>query len=80
MEQKFTKFMANFCLCSIKKPLPKMEQKFTKFMANITFFLLGYILGFPAGLFLPGTSRDLPRMGQDLETLKVPWSRGPGTK
>ena len=33
----------------------------------------------------PGTSRDVPGMsrdmtGRDLETLKVPWSRGPGTK
>ena len=27
---------------------------------------------------IPGRSRDLT--GRDLETLKVPWSRGPGTK
>ena len=27
---------------------------------------------------VPGRSRDLT--GRDLETLKVPWSRGPGTK
>ena len=30
----------------------------------------------------PGKSREGPgtSWGQDLETLKVPWSRGPGTK
>ena len=42
-------------------------------------------LGFPAGLSRPGKSREGPgtgqdRTGQDLETLKVPWSCGPGTK
>ena len=33
-------------------------------------------------LFGPGKSREGPgtSRGQDLETLKVPWSRGPGTK
>jgi hypothetical protein len=35
--------------------------------------------------FGPGGSRDVPgrsrdMTGQDLETLKVPWSCGPGTK
>ena len=28
----------------------------------------------------PENSREGPGMGQDLETLKVPWSHGPGTK
>ena len=28
----------------------------------------------------PGKSREGPGTGQDLETLKVPWSCGPGTK
>ena len=30
----------------------------------------------------PGKSREGPgtSRGQDLETLKIPWSRGPGTK
>ena len=36
-------------------------------------------------LFGPGTSREVPGRsreltGRDLEILKVPWSRGPGTK
>ena len=55
------------------------------------------VVGFPAGLFRPGKSREGPGTGwdrtgprdlegpvvlagQDLETLKVPWSCGPGTK
>ena len=38
-----------------------------------------------AGLSLPGKSREGPgtgqdRTGQDQDTLKVPWSCGPGTK
>ena len=32
------------------------------------------------GLSRPGKSREGPGTGQDLETLKVPWSCGPGTK
>ena len=33
-----------------------------------------------AGLSRLEKSREGPGTGQDLETLKVPWSRGPGTK
>ena len=32
------------------------------------------------GLSRPGKSREGPGTGQDLETLKVPWSCGPRTK
>ena len=34
MEQKFTKFMANFYLCNIRKYSPENGAKFTKFMTN----------------------------------------------
>ena len=46
---------------------------------------LGVEVGFPAGLSRPGKSREghgtgRDGTGQDLETLKVPWFHGPGTK
>ena len=39
-----------------------------------------YKLVMATGLSRPGKSREGPGTGQDLETLKVPWSCGPGTK
>ena len=44
-----------------------------------------YVLVMATGLSRPGKSREGPGTGregtgQDLETLKVPWSCGPGTK
>jgi hypothetical protein len=42
--------------------------------------LFGYVLVMAAGLSRPGKSREGPGTGQDLETLKVPGSCGPGTK
>ena len=52
---------------------------YSSFYTKVSYLLLFKIV-MAARLSRPGKSREGPGTGQDLETLKVPWFCGPGTK